>query len=378
LEQGAAPTVPPGSFPNALFGNLTPSTLRTQWVEQDPKRSYVLEWNFNIQRDLWKDIVLQIGYSGSHGVHLPFTSSSANIVQPTLTTQGYVWPTPIGSGKVVNPNFGVITPLLWNVSTSYNGLQTRVSKRLSHGFQVQGSYTWSKSIDTNSEATTTAFANSLTNLPLFDARLRRGLSDFDVRHNFVANLLWEIPAPHTGVGFLNWLGKGWQLGEILQVSSGQPFTPLIVGDPLGTKLATFNIDEPDRLALPACNNPVNPGNVTHYINLSCFVAPTPVNRLGNAGRNIGISPGLVNLDQAFFKNNRFHWFSEELNVQFRAELFNVLNHTNFAPPSSASIQLFQTSGTATNPVISLIPSAGALTSTATTSRQIQLALKVTW
>jgi len=373
FEQGSNSTLPKGSFPNTLFNNLTASSLRVQWIEQNPKRNYVLEWNFNIQRDLWKDIVLQIGYSGSHGVHLPFTTSSANIVLPTATSEGYIWPTPVGSGKIANPNFGIITPTLWNVSSSYNAFQTRVSKRLSHGFQIEGSYTWAKSLDTNSEATTTAFANSLTNLPWFDPRLTRGLSDFDIRHNFIANLLWQLPSPHTSVRLVTWLAGGWQLGEILQVSPGLPFTPLIStsGDPLGSKIASFPFDEPDRLALPLCNNPVKPGNPNHYINLSCFAAPVPSTRLGDAGRNIGIGPGLLNLDQAFFKNNRVRWFSEDINIQFRAELFNFLNHTNFNPPNSTNVNLF-------NADLTPILSAGALTSTATTSRQIQFALKFVW
>jgi len=160
------------------------------------------------------------------------------------------------------------------------------------------------------------------------------------------------------------------LGEILQVSSGVPFTPLISGDPLNSKLTTFNFDEPDRLALPQCNNPVNSGNPNHYINLSCFAAPTPANRLGNAGRNIIIGPGLVNLDQAFYKNNRLRWLSEDFNVQFRAELFNVLNHTNFAPPTD-NLAVFDGTGA---PVAGV----GQLTSTVTPSRQIQFAMKVIW
>ena len=370
LEQGSTSgsTLPPGSFPHGMFSKLTPTTLRTQWIEQDPKRNYVLDWSFNIQRDIWKDLVFEIGYSGSHGVHLPFISADANAVQPIHTAQGYIWPI---NGQKANPNFGVITPELWQVSSSYNALQTRVAKRLSHGFQVQGSYTWAKSLDMDSEATSTAFANSLVNLPLFDPRVRRGLSDFDIRHNFVANVLWELPSPRTQTSFLNWLGDGWQVGEIFQVSTGQPFTPLIAGDPLGTQLGSTAYDEPDRRALPQCNNPVNSGNPNHYINLSCFAAPVPGNRLGDAGRNIAIGPGLVNLDSAFFKNNRFHRFSEDFNVQFRAELFNVLNHSNFSPPNSTNVQLFTSS-------LALIPSAGALTSTSTTSRQIQFALKIVW
>ena len=271
----------------------------------------------------------------------------------------------------LNPNVGIITPVLWQVSSSYNALQARILKRLSHGFQVQGSYTFSKSLDTNSESGNTAFANSMTNLPLFDPRVRRGLSDFDIRHNFVANALWEIPSARTQMPVVNWAANGWQLGTILQVSSGQPFTPLIGGDPLGSLIASFGYDYPDRLSLPGCNHPVNPGNPSPYINMSCFAAPTPANRLGNAGRNVAIGPGLLNVDASLFKNNRIPRISETFNVQFRAEFFNALNHTNFAPPNSTNILIF-------NSNLTPVASAGALTATSTTSRQIQFALKFVW
>jgi hypothetical protein len=370
-QQGSNSKLPAGSFPDALFSTLSPSALRTAYIEQNPKRNYVLEWNVNVQHEMLQDLVVELGYSGSHGVHLPFTTSDANTVQPALTSQGYEWPTPIGSGKKLNPNVGILTPVLWQVSSSYNALQARISKRLSHGLQMQGSYTWAKSLDANSESASTAFGNSLTNLPMFDPRVRRGLSDFDIRHNFVANALWEIPSPHGQAKTVDWLAGGWQLGEILQISSGLPFTPLIGGDPLGSLIASFPYDYPDRLALPGCNHPVNTGNPNHYINTACFAVPSPLNRLGDAGRNVAVGPGLLNLDTSLFKNNRVQRISETFNVQFRAELFNVLNHSNFSPPNSTSIQIFSQN-------LTPIASAGALTATSTTSRQIQFAVKIVW
>jgi hypothetical protein len=370
-QQGSSSKLPAGSFPDALFSTLSPSALRTAYIEQNPKRNYVLEWNVNVQHQMLQDLVVELGYSGSHGVHLPFTTSDANTVQPTLTSQGYEWPLPIGSGKKLNPIVGILTPVLWQVSSSYNALQARILKRLSHGLQIQGSYTWAKSLDTNSESASTAFGNSLTNLPMFDPRVRRGLSDFDIRHNFVANALWEIPSPHVQTKIVGWLASGWQLGEILQISSGLPFTPLIGGDPLGSLIASFPYDYPDRLALPGCNHPVNTGNPNHYINTACFAVPSPVNRLGDAGRNVAVGPGLLNLDTSLFKNNRIQRISETFNVQFRAELFNVLNHSNFSPPNSTNIQIFSQN-------LTPIASAGALTATSTTSRQIQFAIKIVW
>jgi hypothetical protein len=370
-EQGSSSKLVAGSFPDALFSTLTATALRTDYIEPNPRRNYVLEWNLNVQHQMWQDLVLELGYAGSHGVHSPLTTSDMNTVQPTATPQGYEWPTPIGSGKKLNPNVGILTPVLWQVSSVYDALQARIRKRLSRGVQIEGSYTWAKALDAGSESGNTAFANSLTNVPVFDPRVRRGLADFDIRHTFVVNALWEIPSPHAHAKAVNWLAGEWQLGEILQITSGQPFTPLIGGDPLGSLIASFAYDYPDRLALPGCNRPVNPGNPDHYINTACFAVPNPVNRLGDAGRNVAIGPGVVNLDLSLFKNNRVRIISETCNVQFRAELFNILNHANFAPPNSTGIQIFSQN-------LMPIASGGALTSTSTTSRQIQFAIKFIW
>jgi hypothetical protein len=114
---------------------------------------------------------------------------------------------------------------------------------------------------------------------------------------------------------------------------------------------------------------VNPGNASHYIKTACFVAPQPATLLGNSGRNIAIGPGLNDLDLSLFKNNYIH--NEKLNVQFRVELFNALNHANFSVPSRTSAQLF-------NQTFAPVSTAGLLTSTSTTSRQIQVALKIIW
>jgi hypothetical protein len=123
------------------------------------------------------------------------------------------------------------------------------------------------------------------------------------------------------------------------------------------------------LNLPGCNNAVNPGNANHYIKTACFVAPQPATLLGDSGRNIAIGPGLNDLDLSLFKNNYIH--NEKLNVQFRVELFNALNHANFSVPSRTSAQLF-------TQAFAPVSTAGLLTTTSTTSRQIQVALKFIW
>jgi hypothetical protein len=216
----------------------------------------------------------------------------------------------------------------------------------------------------------TAYTNTISNLPVFDPRLRRGVSDFDVPRNLAVSGTWELPSPGSVWKPFRDFAKGWQLGTLLTLSSGLPFTPTIAGDALGLN-SSIPYNFPDRLNLPGCGNPVNPGNPTDYVKLSCFAAPNPPTRLGDAGRNVGRGPGLADWDASLFKNVRVARGSEIFNVQFRFEAFNALNHTNFSPPTSTSLQLF-------TQALAPIPSAGNLTSTSTTSRQLQFALKVLW
>jgi len=194
------------------------------------------------------------------------------------------------------------------------------------------------------------------------------LSDFDVRHNAVFNMIWQVPALHDERG-VRWLASGWQLGGIYQVSSGLPFTPTIGGDPLGLK-TSYPFDFPDRIPGPGCGPAVNPGNPVRYIKTQCFSFPSPATRIGNAGRNILDGPGLSNFDLSLLKNNRIPRISDSFNIQFRAEFFNALNHTNFSPPV-ANNTLFGANG-------SPVTTAGLITTTSTSSRQLQFALKIGW
>jgi len=375
LEQGSSTSLTQGSFPAGLYPSLAAGALRTAFLEQNPKRNYVEQWNFNVQHQLAPDLVVEVAYAGTHGVHSPFLSSDVNTVQPTLGPTGYVWPTPQGSGTKLLPTVGNVTAIFWQVSSDYDALRARIQKRLAHGWQVQGAYTWSKSLDTGSNSIQTAYTNTVSSLPLFDPRLRRGPSDFDVRQTATINGIWEVPTWKTSVQPLGWLERGWQFGSILNATSGLPFTTAISGDALGLN-SSVPYDFPDRLNLPGCGSPVHPGNPSNYINLSCFAAPTPLTRLGDAGRNVIVGPGLVNLDWSMVKNIPVPKISELFRVQFRAELFNILNHTNFSPPTSTSAQLFGLSGKGASAVLNPIPSAGFLASTSTTSRQIQFAIKI--
>jgi hypothetical protein len=158
------------------------------------------------------------------------------------------------------------------------------------------------------------------------------------------------------------------LGGLYKASSGQPFTPILGGDPAGQKLDETS-QLPDRLAGLGCDTLTNVGNPNQYIKTQCLAFPG-VNKWGDLGRNTLVGPGVSKLDVSVFKNNRIRRISESFNAQFRAEFFNVLNRANFASPTDHST-VFDQSG---NP----ISSSGLITSTQTTSRQIQFALKLIW
>jgi hypothetical protein len=296
-----------------------------------------------------------------------------DIVLPTLTPQGYLWPSPAGSGTRLNPNVGLINRLTWGGDSYYDALELELQKRMGHGFQIQGSFTWGKSIDDGSASIAgDTFANSQSSLPWYDNRLNRGLSDFNVARNLVVNSTWNIPSIKSVPKLAEWALNGWELGGIFQASDGEPFSVIIGGDPLGEKSSdtTGAADVPSRVAGPGCSSLVNPGQPNNYIRTQCLYFPTPSTLRGNLGRNTLIGPGLATFDFSLFKNNYVPRISESFNVQFRWEIFNLLNRANFAQPLQNNT-IFDQSG---NPV----SGAGQITSTQTSSRQMQFALKVIW
>ena len=292
------------------------------------------------------------------------------MVLPTKTAAGYLWPTPIGSGTRLNTNFGTIDYSTWGADSFYDALQAQYKVNLVHGLLLQAAYTWGKSIDTGSgEIAGDQFGNSIGNPPLFfDPKVRRAASDLDLRQNLVISGVWDIAKGRSLSGPAAWALKGWELGGVFEVSTGSPFTPSIGGDALGMKGEAF--DFPNRLTGAGCGADVNPGNPEHYIRTQCFAVPNPINLLGNAGRNSLVGPGIVNLDSSLFKNNHISRVSDTFNVQFRAEVFNILNHTNFRSPLDNSA-LYNASGTP-------LGSAGVIDATQTPSRQIQFGVKVIW
>ena len=367
FQQGNVTALPHGSFPTGAYALISANsnTLRSAYVQPNPARNYVMNWNVNVQQALPVGITLMVAYVGSHGVHNATPQEDLDTVIPSITPAGLLYPV---NGTRLNPNFGRIGGIQWLGGSAYNALQVKVTKALSHGFQAQGSYTWSKSLDTGSTSVgTDAFTNSLTNTQYIDTGLNRARSDFDVRHFATIHFTWALGGeyhPGSRKGGLALLKNGWELGSILQLSTGIPFNVILGGDPTGQQ--TVNVqDLPNRVHSSACSNPINPGNPTNFVKTECFSFPNPVNLYGNAGRNALIGPGLLNLDASLIKNTHL---SERVNVQFRLETFNVINHTNFNPPLDNNV-IFDETGV-------LVPGVGTIDSTQIPARIIQLGAKL--
>jgi hypothetical protein len=403
---------------------LPSNTLRATYIEPNPKRNYVMQWNLNLQQQITPNLTGMVAYVGSRGIHQPFRVDDARMEIPTKTSAGYVYPfnpddgSPLG---VNNSNYGSIRGLWYRGHSYFNALETQLAKRMNHGFQVQGVFTWSKSIDTSSASMAgDAFGNSISSLPYYDLRANRGRSDFNIGRTLVLNGIWEIPSSKSFSGPAKWATNGWQLGLILTANDGVPFTGTwgTGGDPSNTG-SNDDWAFPNRLGGPGCKNLINAGNPNNYIKTQCFsvpTAPTPefwsqncnpmpnslldnngnqivithpenpaldnpqlsylpaypcFNLRGNAGRNILTGPGLINMDFSAFKNNYIPRISENFNVQFRAEIFNLINHANFAPPTTPdNTDIFDPTGA--------IGAPGLLSRTTTTAREIQFAVKVIW
>jgi Carboxypeptidase regulatory-like domain/TonB dependent receptor-like, beta-barrel len=387
----------PDLFPTAgvaLLAGKT-SSLQSAFIQFNPPRNYALIWNLNVQHQLTPSTSLMIGYVGNHGVHMVNREDDINSVLPIQTSPGLLFPFPALSGTILNPTWGGIRGVFWSGTSLYDALETQVTKRMSHGFQIQGAYTWGKNIDSGSATTIgDPYVNSIPSLIFFCNSCRRGLSDFNIAQKFVLNYLWDIPTPKNWGSIGSHVLGGWEVGGIYTAETGVPLTPLIGGDPVGLN-SSDTWEFPDRLTGPGCSSLVNPGNPDNYIKLNCFGLPqaTPAiaalctpfvpggppnppaagtcsNLWGNAGRNIVVGPGLETLDFSLFKNNYIKRISESFNVQFRAEFFNIFNRSNFATPVDNST-LFDQSGAP-------VGGAGAVDVTSATAREIQFALKLIW
>jgi Carboxypeptidase regulatory-like domain/TonB dependent receptor len=277
-------------------------------VTSDFDNAYVQSWNLNLQREITEGLGVTVGYFGAKGTHLRM---SRNINQPI---NGGARPfirlsadSPISPGAMLNN----ITEISSPGNSSYNALWVTANKRLARGLQFNASYTFSKSIDYNSlNSQGVVVQNS------YDVRNDRGLSDFDARHRFVINALYELPLRGSR------LAEGWQLSTIVQLQSGNPVN-LVTGTAAFT--GVNNTLRADLIGpITILEDP------EEWFNTSAFAPPTsPTNHFGNLGRNVVIGPGFHNVDFSVLKNTNI---TERLRVQFRTEIFDLFNHANFGQP----------------------------------------------
>jgi hypothetical protein len=342
LNIGPGVALPPGAL-------VSPSGIQPS-ADTPTVESYTLR----IEQQLSRNLSLAVGYVGSRGYH-EIISIDANLPVPTFVNGNIYYPSgsPLANPKVAN------TTTWWSSGDSnYNALQVDVNHRLGHGLQIRGVYTYSKSLDDG-----TAWNSSVgTNAPGFvmfppNPKIDWGLSTYDVANAAVVNGTYDLPFARR-----NKFVGGWSVSAIETLQSGFPFTPQLGynpsndGDSRNPVRPSWN---------PSFTGPVIPGGPNEYFNPAAFKTPAS-GTYGNVGRDTLIGPGVAELDLSAIKKTAL---SENVTLQFRAELFNILNRANFGIPNAVVFS----SATA-----GISPTAGVITSTATTSRQVQFGLKLIW
>jgi hypothetical protein len=346
-------------FPaSALVDPNTPTLFSV-----DPKliTPYLQQWHFGLERELGKDMVLQVTYAGSKGDRL-FTFYNGNQADPSSDpTAPFAPRRPI---PLINTAINLFRSDGWS---KYNSLQTRLERRFTHGFSLLLTYTYSHAEDDASNANLGSQNND--GFRWFKhPELERGNASFDVRHRFNASYIYELPVGKGKAllggasGALQQVVGGWQLAGITTISSGNWFTPTDANGNFANSDG-FEGQLPDVIADPNHSRHCKPGT---FFNTCAFVNP-PFGSFGDAGRNSVRGPGFQIWDFSVFKNFRV---SERTRLEFRTEFFNLPNHTNFLLSKSGPQQ-------SNNSTVLGSSQYGTLTA-ARTPRQIQFALKLSF
>jgi len=359
----------PASFPS--FPAYSASTTTTVYsIAPDFQPAAIQQFSLNAQAELNEGWLLEIGYVGSRGTHLVRQRSlnQALSASPETPIRG------VTENRVDNITLRVPIPgipadslqLMESEGSSwYNGLEASLTKRLRRGLQVLASYTLSKTLDTDgADINSTSSGNALTLGDQNSPRQRWGRASFDRTHRFVLSTTWDLPGPTRGMARA--VLRDWSVAAVAVIQSGSALT---IANTNSTNV--FGISE-DRAELSGgCSkNQLVKGGAAEsklggYFNTTCFTTPPIIGAdgigtaFGNSGTGIANSPGQANLDLAFSKTVLLNWPVEKSSIQFRAEFFNALNHTQFANPDTNF-----TSATF-----------GVISSTAVNSRVGQLALR---
>jgi hypothetical protein len=338
---------------------------------QDPfqRSPYVLQWNFGIQREVVKNLLWEVSYVGNRANKLPaFRNLNQRLLSFNPTTGA-----PIAGARPLGPALNGDIQILENVGTSnYNSFQTRLEKRFSGGLSGLVSYTWGKAMTNAVDHLSTSQSAQGVDTGVYrtpqdgnNRRLEYGLSEFDVKQRFVASAVWQIPygkGRHYGAHLsrgMDWALGGWELSPILSFQGG---LGLSITQSELLSLGGERQSRPNRLAAGSLQD--SQRTVDRWFDTSAFVIlnPTaggagfvPNQAFGNSGIGILRGPGLMNVD---FNLSKTFAVTERHNLQFRAEFFNALNHTNLGVPGVNASGGF-----------------GQIVSTGTEARIIQLALK---
>jgi hypothetical protein len=383
LTVAQLPLNPAGPIPAA-------AKLGPGGVQPDMQTPTLISYSLRIQQQLSPNTSLTVGYIGSHGYH-ELIGIDANEPFPVIcpavpcpanypaTFPAASAGTPVPAGSYFVPTTARANPTLANTwswfsegTSYYNALQVDVNRRFSGGLTIRGVYTYSKALDDGDSlnATTSGGGPALASNP-FSLHSDWGRGTYDVRHVAIMNATYALPVGQgkqflgNVEGFAGAAISGWTVNSIVTLQSGFPFSPQLSYNPSNNG-DTRNPVRP--FANPAFSGPVILGKPNKWFDPDAFLAPanTPANGgfYGNVGRDTLSGPGLATWDFSVLKDTRLR---ERLSLQFRAEIFNLLNRANFNLPNAL---VFTPSGVS--------PTAGAITSTSTTSRQVQFGLKLLW
>jgi hypothetical protein len=349
-------------FPQFLNPQIAAETLPldTFATTYHPKFPYAMQYNLNVEREFAQGMTLTAGYFGTRGNHLT-REGEQNPFEPAL-------------GHRYDPNLASpVETILTDGQSFFNSFQVSVSKRDSHNFFWQASYTFAHSID---DASVDFSVDSVNDPPeaqnIFDRKGSRGRSDFDIRQNFVANAAYGLPGSGRLLG-------GWQVSAVVGVHSGPPFTPVLSFDNADVQ-SLLTSERPNLVGDPyagVCPNAARVGTPACWFNPRAFAVP-PAGQFGNAGRNMLRGPVFAQFDPALHKDFAI---SHERKLTVGVEAYNLFNHPNFGVPSNTQSALsFGGNGDAVfkDPAGDFADGAGQILTTAGTGRQFQLGGRFTF
>ncbi len=327
-------------------------------IDYNLNQPYVARWQVNLEREIADGTMFRIGYSGARGIHLMGQLISVNSPVPEVQGDGRLF-FPQGS-PYVNPAFSRIGLRRSQFNSFFHGLTLSLQSRFGDRFSLRGKYTWSRSIDEASNHTFNDFVASDQVPTLWNYRANRGLSDFDQDHVFAASFSWSIW--DGGDSRLGRVLGGWEMHTLMQALAGTPFAPRVGFDRARLRPGFGDVGQRPDLVAGRSAGDIVLGDPARYFDATAFSLPE-AGFLGNLGRGTLRGPGILAWDLALHKTL---FRKERQSLQLRAEAFNVTNHPNFQVPSGRA--LFTAQG-------GRIGSAGRITETSTTSRQVQLALR---